>query len=445
MDRLAAAGRIIAPGNTLRYVRKLSDFSYYELNQLWDDVAISGFDEKKVYVVQTTPEVVQSCLLMTTAPGDLVLDPTCGSGTTAYVAEQWGRRWITIDTSRVALTLARTRLMSAKYPYYLLADSPEGIKREAKITGQVPPSPVPKTEGNIKKGFVYKRVPHVTLGSIANNPDIREGMSREEVDAAIARYADSETLFDQPYEDKKRLRVTGPFTVESLSPHRAISQEDDQTDAEAKAQKSSNGQFETTILENLKRAGVQNTVKEERLTFDRLEPYAGTSIHAEGDYTENGSVKSVGVCIGPQYGTIGSRLLQEAAKEVIRVFDLLVICGMAFDPPVYEEAKRFPNLNIILPRMNADLSMGDELLKKTGAGTLFTVFGEPDIAIRTPNGDGKLEVEIRGLDIYDPTTGQIRSNTTDDIACWFIDSNYSGNSFIVCHAYFTGPTSHTRS
>jgi adenine-specific DNA-methyltransferase len=445
MDRLAAAGRIIAPGNTLRYVRKLSDFSYYELNQLWDDVAISGFDEKKVYVVQTTPEVVQSCLLMTTASGDLVLDPTCGSGTTAYVAEQWGRRWITIDTSRVALTLARTRLMSAKYPYYLLADSPEGIKREAKITGQVPPSPVPKTEGNIKKGFVYKRVPHVTLGSIANNPDIREGMSREEVDAAIARYADSETLFDQPYEDKKRLRVTGPFTVESLSPHRAISQEDDQTDAEAKAQKSSNGQFETTILENLKRAGVQNTVKEERLTFDRLEPYAGTSIHAEGDYTENGSVKSVGVCIGPQYGTIGSRLLQEAAKGDIRVFDLLVICGMAFDPPVYEEAKRFPNLNIILPRMNADLSMGDELLKKTGAGTLFTVFGEPDIAIRTPNGDGKLEVEIRGLDIYDPTTGQIRSNTTDDIACWFIDSNYSGNSFIVCHAYFTGPTSHTRS
>ena len=186
MDRLAAAGRIIAPGNTLRYVRKLSDFSYYELNQLWDDVAIRGFDEKKVYVVKTTPEVVQSCLLMTTAPGDLVLDPTCGSGTTAYVAEQWGRRWITIDTSRVALTLARTRLMSAKYPYYLLADSPEGIKREAKITGQVPPSPVPKTEGNIKKGFVYKRVPHVTLGSIANNPDIREGMSREEVDAAIA-------------------------------------------------------------------------------------------------------------------------------------------------------------------------------------------------------------------------------------------------------------------
>src|SRR5918994_877760 len=292
--------------------------------------------------------------------------------------------------------------MSAKYPYYLLADSPEGIKREAEISGQVPPSPIPGTEGDIRKGFVYKRVPHVTLGSIANNPDIREGMSREEIDAAIARYADSETLFDQPYEDKKRIRVTGPFTVESLSPHRAISEEDDQTGAEARAQESSNGQFETTTLENLKRAGVQNTVKEERLTFDRLEPYAGTWIHAEGDYTENGSVKSVGVCIGPQHGTVDSRLVQDAAKGAIGVFDLLVVCGMAFDPHVDEEAKRFPNLNIILPRINADLSMGDELLKKTGAGNLFTAFGEPDIDIRTANGNGKLEVEIRGLDIYDP-------------------------------------------
>lgn len=438
IDRLVKAGRIVALGNTLRYVRKLSDFPCYELNQLWDDVAISGFDEKKVYVVQTTAEVVQRCILMTTDPGDLVLDPTCGSGTTAFVAEQWGRRWITIDTSRVALTLARTRLMSAKYPYYLLADSVDGIKKEAEVTGQAPSSPLPKTGGDIKKGFVYKRVPHVTLKSIANNPDIREGMSREEIEAAIARYADSETLFDQPYEDKKRLRVTGPFTVESLSPHRALSGEEDQAGAEAKAQDSANGQFETTILENLKRAGVQNTIKGERLTFDRLDPYAGTWTHAEGDYTENGTAKSVAVCIGPENGTVDSGLLHDAARDAVRVFDLLVICGMAFDPHVYEEAKRYPNLTILLARMNADLSMGDELLKKTGAGNLFTVFGEPDIEIRTPNGNGKLEVEIKGLDIYDPTTGQIRSNSTDDIACWFIDTNYTGNSFIVRHAYFTG-------
>jgi len=438
LSKLAAAGRLHVAANSLRYVRYASDFPVNTITNLWTDTGTGSFTDDKIYVVHTGTKTVERCLLMTTDPGDLVVDPTCGSGTTAYIAEQWGRRWITIDTSRVAITLARTRLMSAKYPYYLLADSPEGIKREAEITGQVPPSPIPKTEGDIKKGFVYKHVPHITLKSIANNPDIQEGMSREEIDAAIARYADSETLFDQPYEDKKRLRVTGPFTVESLSPHRTISQEDDQTDAEARAQGSSNVQFETTILENLKRAGVQNMVKEERLTFDRLEPYAGTWIHAEGDYTENGSVKSVGVCIGPQYGTVGSRLLQDAAKEAIRIFDLLVICGMAFDPHVYEEAKRYPNLTIILPRMNADLSMGDELLKKTGAGNLFTVFGEPDIDIRSPNGNDKLEVEIKGLDIYDPTTGQIRSNSTDDIACWFIDTNYSGNSFIVRHAYFTG-------
>jgi adenine-specific DNA-methyltransferase len=144
------------------------------------------------------------------------------------------------------------------------------------------------------------------------------------------------------------------------------------------------------------------------------------------------------VCIGPENDTVDSGILHDAAKDSVRVFDLLVICGMAFDPHVYEEAKRYPNLTILLARMNADLSTGDELLNKTGAGNLFTVFGEPDIEIRTPNGNGKLEVEIKGLDIYDPTTGQIRSNSTDDIACWFIDTNYSGNSFIVRHTYFTG-------
>lgn len=438
MERLAAAGRIHVAANSIRYRRFDHDFAYRTRGNVWTDTATGSFTDEKIFVVQTNTKVVERCLLMTTDPGDLVLDPTCGSGTTAYVAEQWGRRWITIDTSRVALTLARTRLMAAKYPYYLLADSQEGIKREAEISGQIPPSPIPKTEGDVRKGFVYRRVSHVTLRSIANNPDIREGMSREEIDAAIDRYADTEMLFDQPYEDENRLRVAGPFTVESLSPHQAISKADDPTGIEAGVQESANGQFETMILENLKKAGVQNTVKEERLTFDRLESYAGTWIHAEGDYMENGSVKRVGVCIGPQYGTADSRLIQDAAKEAIRVFDLLVVCGMAFDPHVYEEAKRYPNLTVILARMNADLSMGDELLKKTGAGNLFTVFGEPDIEIRTPNGNGKLEVEIKGLDIYDPTTGQIRSNSTDDIACWFIDTNYSGNSFIVRHAYFTG-------
>jgi adenine-specific DNA-methyltransferase len=375
---------------------------------------------------------------MTTDPGDLVLDPTCGSGTTAYVAEQWGRRWITIDTSRVALALARTRVMAARFPYYLLADSPEGVAKGAELTGQFPPER--KTEGDIKKGFVYKRVPHVTLKSIANNPDIKEGMSREAIDAAIARHADTEILYDQPYEDNKRIRVTGPLTVESLSPHRVLATDEERPASEREAAKAPGpGQFETMILDNLKKAGVQNTIKKERLTFDRLEPYAGVYLHGEGEYTEDGKSRRVAICIGPEHGTVGPELVKDAAKEAVKGlgFDLLVVCGFAFDPHVSEEAKQYGKLAVLMARMNPDLSMGNELLKKTGAANLFMVFGEPDVKI-TKQKDGKLVVEIKGVDVYDPTTGQIRSHSTDDIACWFIDTDYNEESFFVRHAYFCG-------
>ncbi|HUU81485.1 MAG TPA: site-specific DNA-methyltransferase, partial [Acidobacteriota bacterium] len=232
---LARANRLWFLENTVYYKRYLDDFPIQPINNIWDDTTISGYSSEKIYVVQTLQKVIERCLLMTTDPGDLVLDPTCGSGTTAYVAEQWGRRWITIDTSRVALALARTRLMAAKFLYYLLADSSEGIKKESELTGRVPPEY--KTAGDIRKGFVYKRVPHIMLRSIANNPDIKEGMSRKEIDAAIARYAETETLYDQPYEDNKRIRVTGPFTVESLSPHRIIAVEDERPATEVEAQK----------------------------------------------------------------------------------------------------------------------------------------------------------------------------------------------------------------
>jgi adenine-specific DNA-methyltransferase len=289
--KLIAADRLFIKGNTLLFRRYLDDYPYTPLNALWLDTQMGGFAAKdKVYVVQTNSSVIERCLLMTTDPGDLVLDPTCGSGTTAYVAEQWGRRWITCDTSRVALALARTRLMAAKYPYYLLADSPAGIQKEAELTGKMPPPH--KTEGDIRQGFVYKRVPHVTLKSIANNPDIKEGMTRQQIDAAIARHADTETLYDQPYEDKKTVRVSGPFTVESLSPHRTIS-------VEEKKQRSEVGKngwkmkvigpdcFATMILDNLRKAGVQNTIKGERLKFDTFDPFAGEWIHAAGTYTES--------------------------------------------------------------------------------------------------------------------------------------------------------------
>lgn len=441
LTKLRLANRLEAYGMTLSYRRFTDDFPFFRRSNAWTDTASGGYSDDKVYVVQTNTKVVQRCLLMTTDPGDLVLDPTCGSGTTAYVAEQWGRRWITVDTSRVALALARTRLMSAKFPYYLLADSPDGEKKQAELEGTV--SRETSTDHDVRKGFVYKSVPHVTLKSIANNPDITEGMSREAIDAAIAKHADKEILYDQPYEDKKRLRVTGPFTVESLSPHRIISDEPEDAEerplAEVSDFQTDGGQYETTILENLRRAGVQNTYKGEALVFDRLEPYAGEWIHAEGDFTDkSGETKRVAVSLGPEHGTVGRDMVKEAAKEAVTGigFDILVVCGFAFDPSVPDEAKRYGKLTVLPARMNPDLAMGDELLKKTGSGNLFMVFGEPDITIKEEG--GQLTVEIRGLDVYDPTTGQIRSNTTDDIACWFVDTAYNGESFFVRHAYFTG-------
>ncbi|MGA2439885.1 MAG: site-specific DNA-methyltransferase [Tepidisphaeraceae bacterium] len=442
MDQILKSGRIVARGSSLESIRYLDDFPVTQLDNVWTDTA-SGSGMDKIYVVQTNAKVIQRCLLMTTDPGDLVLDPTCGSGTTAYVAEQWGRRWITTDTSRVAIALARTRLMTGRFPYYLLSDSPQGVKKEAELTGKTPPPY--KTEDDIRKGFVYQRVPHVTLKSIANNPDIKEGLTRKQIDDAIARHAESETLYDKPYEDKSRLRVTGPFTVESLSPHRTISVEDKKALSEKgkegwKVKLVGPSDFSRTILENLKKAGVQNTVKNERLNFDSLEPYAGEWIQGEGRYTDgDGKEKRAAICIGPEHGTVAPQLVKEAAKEAVRGvgFDILIICGFAFDPHVSEEAKRYGKLTVLSARMNPDLAMGDELLKKTGAGNLFMVFGEPDLKVETEK-DGKIVVEIKGLDVYDPTTGEIRSNTTDDIACWFIDTNYNGESFFVRHAYFTG-------
>lgn len=440
MSRLVAAGRIVARENSLAYLRFFDDFPVFAVTSSWTDTAIAGRPGDKVYVVQTSPKVVERCMLMTTDPGDLVLDPTCGSGTSAVVAEDLGRRWITCDTSRVALTLARTRLMATRYPWYLLADSIDGQKKEAEVTGKVPASF--KADGDVKKGFVYKRVPHVTLKSIANNPEIKEGMTRQEVDAAILRHADTELLYDKPYEDLKRIRVTGPFTVESLSPHRVLPADDERPRSEQEGQRDdSAGQFEAMVLDNLRKAGVQNTVKNERLTFDRLEPVAGTWLQASGAYTDGeGKVRRVAVSIGPEHGTVGPAQVKEAAKEAVLGvgYDVLVVCGFAFDPHVSEEAKRYGKLQVLTARMNPDLSMGDELLKKTGAGNLFMVFGEPDVDISPVDVDGNLQVTLRGVDVYDPTTGAIRSNSTDDIACWFIDTNYDGESFFVRHAYFTG-------
>ena len=396
-------------------------------------------------------------MLMTTDPGDLVLDPTCGSGTTAYVAEQWGRRWITIDTSRVALALARTRLMCARFPYYLLADSPEGAAKEAELTGQPPVGN--GHAGDVRKGFVYKRVPHITLKSIAQNPDIREGMSREEIDAAIARHAESELLVDQPYEDRKKVRVTGRFTVESLSPHRVLDERAPAADRRPRrrrrptpTRRRSSRRSSTTSARPA--CTTRSRARRSASTGSTSTPGRGSRPRASSP-TPSGEARRVAISLGPEHGTVGPDHIKEAAKEAMRGagFDLLVVCGFAFDPHAGETAREFApsgdgfavaaeerrlgRLRVLLARMNPDLAMGGDLLKKTGAGNLFMVFGEPDVEIRTQS-DGELEVEIRGVDVYDPTTGEVRSGSTDDIACWFIDTNYNGESFFVRHAYFTG-------
>lgn len=461
MRRLAWASRIHVAKNSLRYVRFASDFGLKAYTNLWTDTGTGNFTDDKVFVVQTNTKVVERCMLMTTDPGDLVLDPTCGSGTTAYVAEQWGRRWITIDTSRVAIALARQRIMGAKLPYYLLADTPEGAAKEAQLSGIEMAPAAENQRGDVRKGFVYERVPHITLKSIANNPDIREGMTRDEIDAAIARHAETELLYDRPIEDRKRVRVSGPFTVESLSPHRSIGlNADDRERGEALEDAFSGSTYEQTILDNLAKAGVQNGRRSERLEFEAIEPFPGRFLQAVGTRkaAEEGTPERVAIALGPEYGTVTPDLVKAAAQEALRGagHDLLLVLGFAFDPQALETAQEFRprdttdfatvagerrigKLPVLLVRMNSDLAMGNELLKKTGSGNLFTVFGEPDILIEE-TGDG-IVVEIRGIDVYDPTTGEIRStgdHVEGDVAMWMIDTNYDGESFFVRHCYFAG-------
>jgi adenine-specific DNA-methyltransferase len=448
MQRLILARRVQVQGNTLRYVRYLDDFLSLPITNLWADTFGAT---NQSYVVQTSTLVLERCMLMTTDPGDLVLDPTCGSGTTAFVAEQWGRRWITVDTSRVALALARQRVMGAKFPFYLLADSAEGRAKEAELSGQA--AGTGATGGDIHKGFVYERVPHIMLETITRNPEIKPGISREKIDAAIRRHAEVELLYDRPYEDKRKVRVSGPFTVESLAPHKAITP--DRSASEREASQDDASAFEQAILDNLLKAGVQNGRKKERLEFESLVPYPGEHIQAEGirkNGTE-GTPQRIAISIGPQFGTVSPEFIRDAAREATRGygFDLLLVCAFAFDPQAAKtvaedyapgafasvaDERRIGRVPILLVRMNSDLSMPDVLLKKTGSANLFTVFGEPDVAIeRTDDG---IVAEIRGVDVYNPTTGEIRSSGTGEIALWMIDTDYDGESFFVRHCYFTG-------
>ena len=455
MNRLAWAGRIHVARNSIRYVRFAVDFPLRPYNNFWTDTGTGNFTDEKIYVVQSNTKVIERCMLMTTDPGDLVLDPTCGSGTTPFVAEQWGRRWITIDSSRVALALARQRVMGARFPYYLLRDSIEGRVKEAEFVATHRQRAA--VNNDLRQGFVCERVQHVTLKSIANNPDIKKDMSGKEIDTAIRRHAEFEELVDKPYEDRRKVRVSGPFTVESLSPHRSLAFAPTAEPASEREAAVDPGAptFEQTILENLRAAGVQNGRRAERLIFDDVESYAGSYIQAIGVRAEarTGTSARVGISIGPQYGTVSPNFVKNAAREASKAIDLSLLCvlGFAFDPHVLGAGGEYVatdesfdvaaeralgRVPVLLVRMNADLLMGEEL-KKTGTGNLFTVFGEPDIEVRAV-GDGELVVEVKGVDVYDPTTGDVRSDGVDKIALWMIDSDYDGESFFVRHCYFTG-------
>jgi adenine-specific DNA-methyltransferase len=337
--------------------------------------------------------------------------------------------------------------MSARYPFYLLADSNEGAAKERELSGQEQPA-VPHN-CDVRHGFVYERVPHVMLGGIARNEKIVPGLSQREIDQLISIGAEQELLVDRPYEDPKKVRVSGRFTVESLSPHRNL-------DESVGSDTSAEGSFVSTILENLQTSGVQNTFRGERLTFDVLEPYACDGmLHAHGRITDaTGEVRTVAIMIGPEHGTVSPDMVKDAAREALKGagFDILVVCGFAFEAYASETAKEFApsgdgfvaaederkmgRLRVLLTRMNPDLAMSNELLKKTGSGNLFTVFGEPDVTITTTS--SRIVIEVHGVDVYDPTTGVVRPSSTDDIACWFIDTDYDGEQFFVRHAYFTG-------
>ncbi len=602
MDRLVKAGRVGASGNNIRFKRYFRDDHYFGLNNFWTDTQ-SGSGMDKVYVVQTSERVVQRCVLMTTDPGDLVLDPTCGSGTTSYVAEQWGRRWITMDTSRVALALARTRLMGARYEHYHLKDSAEGALAEAeKVLGRKL-SDAEKGDalsrgpfnGDISHGFVYERAPHITLGSIAKNAEIdviwdahqpnleelraalnkaaktkweeweiphppvypwaekatkvhsklqslleerRELMSnweredddvdekviakhdkkiakalqqlnaelskkfsldtlsehagdplpeaavpihaawwearrarQKEIDASIGAKADVELLYDRPVAAKNIVRVASPFTVESLSPHRVLSADDEdpwlaetlraesggddhrrtatrfaeRPDPEADRAARESDSFVRVVLDNLEKAGVGNTKKKERLRFlqGSVKPFAGRYVNAEARYveddTEGAPERKAAIFIGPEYGTVSRDILMKAARSGRENgFDIVIACGFAFEAHATSDTLDIGGMTILKVNMNQDLRMGDRL-KSADQGNLFVVFGEPDVDFRERK-DGLYEVEILGVDIFNPNTGEQRSSSKveDDVACWFLDSPYDEQSFFVRHAYFLG-------
>jgi adenine-specific DNA-methyltransferase len=402
IDRLIELNRIIERGAKILYKRYLGDFSLLPLNNFWFDT-VNSF-EKRIYVVQTTQLVVQRCLLMTTDPGDLILDPTCGSGTTAYVAEQWGRRWITCDSSRVAITLAKQRLMTARFDYYKLAYENEGIK----------------------SGFEYKRVPHITLRSIANNEPSQE-----------------EVLYDQPSSDSKKTRVTGPFTAEAVPCLRTKPFSDAnnhiETNGNQIAKLGETGNYKEW-MDELKATGIR-AAGNRLIKFSRIEPMPGTRfLHAEAEVLEDtGKTKKAIVSFGPDFGPLEQRQIEIALNEVRDLKDkpdLVIFTAFHFDPEAAKDIDHIEikGITVLKAQMSGDLLTAD-LRKKRSSNQSFWLIGEPDIDI-TKNKDGAYKVKVNGFDYYNPISGELEPGSSKKIAMWMLDTDYDERSIFPEQIFF---------
>jgi len=392
LDKLADKNRIFVQGETIRYKYFWSDFPFVPYSNLWEEQLS---EQNKEYVVQTSMEAIKRCVLMTTDPGDLVFDPTCGSGTTAYVAEQWGRRWITVDTSRIALNVAKTRLMTATFPYYELYD---------------------EQENDIRHGFKYKTVPHITLKSLANDEEPEE-----------------EILYDQPLEDTKSFRVSGPFTVETLQ-SLDILPVDEFNKGEV-----SDADFVLRVKEQLKASGIRNGDKSERAKFIRLDDLNGPYLHLAGYYnTAKGESKAY-IHLGPKFSTVSKAAVSEAIKECRSRGDAdwLIILFFSIEDSVEngQYTTSMGGFELTKVRMQDDL-MQDGLLKNDKKAASFVTIGEPDITLLREQ--DTVRVRIEGIDIYDPISDTVNTRNAEDIAYWMVDDDYDGSNFIVRQVFFSG-------
>lgn len=464
--KLMEQNRIYSNGKSILYKRYLSDQLFSEQGNFWFDT-VNSFEGKE-YVVQTNSIVIQRCILMTSDPGDLIFDPTCGSGTTAYVAEQWGRRWITIDTSRIALNIAKQRIMSAVFPdYYLYSDVNAEYKkdRNGKLKAEVKEKPESEQSHDVRLGFVYQKVPHITLKSLANDEP-----------------PDTETLFDKPVENKKKLRVSGPFTVETLQNFEPVSPEE--IDSAEKADMTS-GNFEEVIKEHLLSAGVKNGRKEEQVVFSRVEMLSDVYLHAEGFYSDKQGEKKAYFHIGPKFGTVSRLAVNEAIKDCRNKGDAnwLVILGFSFESDIEgsTQTTSMGHFEVTKARIHDDLLQDGLKKKPSKMAASFVTIGEPDVELNCLNYDSqdeminmikkykgkggeiyesnsskknkgtkkdakpksepelpKVQVEIKGLDIYDPINDTMKPRDVHDIAYWMVDDDYDGSNFVVKQVFFCG-------